>query len=136
MYISLLLLATVATAAVNRCTGHKEAVGYCDTLTYEDVTTRNTSPPTTSQCEATCSNILSDAGDWPISFEGKPQGWVHQIAYNDCAFSVGRVSLFDNFSTHLYMFLGRSNCLHIAYKADFDRMTLGNIGSAWIIRIS
>ena len=97
MYISLLLLASVATAAVNRCTGNKGVKGYCDTLTYEDVTTRNTSPPTTSQCESTCSNILTDAGDWPISFEGKPEGWVHQIAYMDCAFSVGRVSVLNKF---------------------------------------
>ena len=92
MHLSFFLFATVATAASNRCTGNKATKGYCDTLTFEDVTTSNKSPPSTSQCESTCSNILTDAGDWSVSFEGKPEGWVQKLVYSDCAFSIGRVS--------------------------------------------
>ncbi|KAK7179535.1 hypothetical protein DPSP01_003623 [Paraphaeosphaeria sporulosa] len=81
-------LSTLVTAS--QCTGHKENAGYCTVLTYEDRTTLNTSPPSTSQCERSCKDVLTDAGDWIVSFNGKPAGYVQHMVNSDCSFSVGR----------------------------------------------
>ena len=98
-FLTPLLTSLVAIAEANRCTGHKDHVGYCDTLTFEDVTASTRNPPSTAQCETTCGNILTDAGDWAISFFGKPEGWTQQLVQADCDFTVGRVSSFFLFST-------------------------------------
>jgi hypothetical protein len=78
-------------AAANQCTGKKSNAGYCEVLTYVDRTTGNGSPPSTSQCEASCKDVLTDAGDWSVSFKGQPAGYVQRMVNSACSFSVGRV---------------------------------------------
>jgi hypothetical protein len=78
-------------AAANQCTGNKGVTGYCETLSYVDRTTGNGSPPSTSQCEASCKDVLTDAGDWSVSFKGQPTGYVQRMVNSACSFSVGRV---------------------------------------------
>lgn len=80
-------------AAADQCTGNKSNTGYCEVLTYEDRTVNNKSPPSTSQCEASCKSVLTDAGDWSVSFKGQPAGYVQRMVNSDCSFSVGRVSI-------------------------------------------
>lgn len=79
-------------AAANQCTGNKSNPGYCETLTYEDLTSNNGAPPSTSQCESTCKDVTTDAGDWSVNFKGKPAGYVDHMVNSACSFSVGRVS--------------------------------------------
>ncbi|KAF2448407.1 hypothetical protein P171DRAFT_428490 [Karstenula rhodostoma CBS 690.94] len=79
-----------AFATANQCTGNKSIAGYCEVLTYEDRTTNNASPPSTSQCESSCKSVLTDAGDWSVSFKGQPAGYVQRMVNSVCSFSVGR----------------------------------------------
>ena len=81
-------------AAANQCTGNKSDAGYCETLTYEDRTTNNNAPPSTSQCESSCKDVLTDAGDWSVDFKGQPAGYVQHVVNSACSFSVGRVRNF------------------------------------------
>ncbi|KAJ4346706.1 uncharacterized protein N0V89_010638 [Didymosphaeria variabile] len=82
------LLATFV--AANQCTGNKSNAGYCEVLTYEDRTNNNGSPPSTSQCESSCKDVLTDAGDWSVSFKGQAAGYVQRMVNSACSFSVGR----------------------------------------------
>lgn len=95
MQLDCLLLAVLGflsgMAAANQCTGNKNNKGYCEVVTYEDRTTNNKDPPSNSQCESTCQGILEDAGDWSVSFVGKPAGFVQHVVISACDFSVGRV---------------------------------------------
>lgn len=93
-FLSLILLGFYSTfAAAGSCTGNKSNKGYCETLTYSDITISSANPPSTSKCEASCHSVTTDAGDWSVSFVGKPAGYVQRMVNSDCSFSVGRVGV-------------------------------------------
>lgn len=64
------LLATLATAQTDSCTGDKSTVGHCETLSYIDRTTTASDPPLATECQDTCSGVLAEAGDWSVNFNG------------------------------------------------------------------
>lgn len=65
------LLASRAQAQINYCAGDKNTIGHCETLSYIDRTTTSSDAPLATECQDTCRGVLTDAGDWGVSFIGK-----------------------------------------------------------------
>ncbi|KAF2030664.1 hypothetical protein EK21DRAFT_111755 [Setomelanomma holmii] len=87
--IALVVFITSAIAQTNGCTGFKNDVGYCDTLTYIDRTTTSTDPPSVQDCYDACRGVLSDAGDWAVDLRGKPDDYRQNMVGYPCGFSIG-----------------------------------------------
>jgi hypothetical protein len=66
----LVLFAAFTAAQLDYCTGNKNTVGYCETLSYIDRTTTSTDPPSSADCQDACRGVLTDAGDWGVDFTG------------------------------------------------------------------
>ncbi|KAF2824911.1 hypothetical protein CC86DRAFT_395301 [Ophiobolus disseminans] len=86
----LLFLAALTAAQTNECTGNKATIGYCETISYTDRTTTSSDPPSVAECNNACGGVLSDAGDWIVEFQGKPDGFRQNMVGSACAFSIGR----------------------------------------------
>ncbi|KAH7382305.1 hypothetical protein BKA66DRAFT_464208 [Pyrenochaeta sp. MPI-SDFR-AT-0127] len=89
-YTALLSLVTLVTAQINYCAGDKSTVGHCETLSYIDRTATSSNPPLATECQDTCRGVLTDAGDWGVSFRGKPEGYRQNMLLYPCGFSMGR----------------------------------------------
>ncbi|KAI1339194.1 hypothetical protein F5Y15DRAFT_416069 [Xylariaceae sp. FL0016] len=77
---------------VDTCTGDSSIAGYCTPLTYVDKTSSASGTTNPTQCQHTCSEVLTDAGDWNVDFSGDPTdpGYKHAVLGFDCGFSVSR----------------------------------------------
>lgn len=92
MHLSTIFLsATLAPFAMAQtsCGGDKSKKGYCTPLEYVDRT--GSGSPSSEQCLDTCRSINSDAGDWGVDFNGKPDGYIDHMLHHDCGFSVTRL---------------------------------------------
>ncbi|KAH7070400.1 hypothetical protein BKA63DRAFT_75955 [Paraphoma chrysanthemicola] len=83
-------LVALAAAQNNACTGSKNTIGYCTTLTYIDRTTTSTDPPSVQDCYDACRGVLTDAGDWGVDLRGKPDSYRQNMVGYPCGFSIGR----------------------------------------------
>jgi hypothetical protein len=90
VFVILFAITSSSPTVKNTCEGNKTVTGYCNTLTYIDRTTALANPPTVSQCLDTCHGVLTDAGDWLVSFVGKPAGYVDVLGRSACGFALGR----------------------------------------------
>jgi hypothetical protein len=65
------LFAALTTAQLNYCTGNKQTLGHCDTLSYTDVTLTTANAPNSTDCNDTCRTMFWDAGDWLVDLKGR-----------------------------------------------------------------
>ncbi|KAL6709335.1 hypothetical protein ACN47E_001742 [Coniothyrium glycines] len=78
------------TRQVNQCAGNKNTIGHCETLTFIDRTASTPNAPTPAQCQSTCRDLFTDAGDWIVDFKGQPEGYRQNMLNSACRFSMGR----------------------------------------------
>lgn len=114
--LNLTALLALRPRQTNQCAGDKTIVGHCETISYNDITTSTTNPPSASECQDTCRGVLSDAGDWLVDFRGplfhsssikffgvvevfvltyfditgKPAGYRQNMLGGPCGLSMGR----------------------------------------------
>jgi hypothetical protein len=65
-----MLFAAVTSAQLNYCTGNKQTLGHCHTLSFTDVTTTTANALNSTACNDTCRTMFWDAGDWLVDLRG------------------------------------------------------------------
>ncbi|KAI0465654.1 hypothetical protein F4859DRAFT_374091 [Xylaria cf. heliscus] len=130
--------------AQDNCYGNKSIAGYCTPLTFTDTTASFKTPPTTSDCQATCAGINQDAGDWLVDFSADPDGALHKISLYPCGFAVSRgegtphnarFSLANQDILDLYDgSLGRFGAAHAGRLSAQGTMQCGDYNINWFIQ--
>jgi hypothetical protein len=70
LYTPILLIAIAAIASANGICDRTTVAGYCETISYTDLTTTSPSPPSVDDCHDTCNGLFGDAGDWGCDLVG------------------------------------------------------------------
>lgn len=68
-FILLSALAAITSAQSDSC-ARTSVSGYCETISYTDLTTTSPSPPSKADCQDTCNGLFGDAGDWGCDLVG------------------------------------------------------------------